>query len=158
MIDLIYIDPSSNTMVSFQVEGVGFAECYKSVRDSEKVATLLYEQYAPLIKAFGLSIEIPSVFGEVLDDKAQDRLLRLLAFDVETLLEKYIYIAVPEHLTRLFTDNTTLHCYQTLGINTNAVLLTREDDEQSYLAAASYEEMKTEFKQLGDPRCQILSL
>ena len=142
---MIYISPTEKLSITFTVDVPKFETLYdQSNQNIHVTVAQAYDYYTPIIKQFAKEMELPEVFVTDLHEQELDNFLMQLETAPERLLERYIYLLIPTHLSSSYLDCMTDKQYMGYGINKSAILLNRYDN-QDYLAAAAFDEFKERF-------------
>ena len=145
MLDMIYINDKTKSLVHFTLEGKSFVDLYIEVNDRKTVVKKIGEYFESIIMEFGQTLDIPQKLLGALKEKDLDDLLLKLHTAPEYLFTENFFAIIPHHMMRNFTDIETLRIYRSLGVNQYAVLIKSEDKKTTHLAAADFEEFRERF-------------
>ena len=146
MLDMLYINDQTKSLISFQLEGKSFLELYAEINNQTIALKEIAKHCEHIIEQFGHTVEIPPNLLEDLKEQDLDELLLNLHQNPKHLFTENFFVLIPLHMMRQCTDMETLRIYNTFGINQYLVLLKSDDDKTVHLAAAELEEFKERFE------------
>ena len=145
MLDMIYINDKTKSLVHFTLEGKSFVDLYIEINDRKAVIKKIDEYFESIIMEFGQTLDIPEKLLGALKKEDLDDLLLKLHTDPEYLFTENFFAIIPPHMMRDFTDTETLMIYRSLGVNQYAILIKSEDEKTTHLAAADFDEFRERF-------------
>jgi len=149
MLDIIYINDKTKRLLHFAITGKSFLELFNEFKNTQKVIEATRYHFESMVSQFGIELDFPAQFIEVMDDEEMDILMIELEYNYKRLFKEQFFVVIPFELIRQFSDNETLNTYCTLGVNREAVLIRSEGAANIHIAAATHLEFKERFELLG---------
>ena len=149
MLDMLYINDKTKTLLHFSIAGKSFSALYKELGHTQKTVDAVSYHFESMVSQFGKEVEFPACFVEELSEEEMDVLMLYIEYNDTRLFKEHFFALIPYEYVRLFSDNETLNTYCTFGVNREAILIKSENAISTHLAAATHGEFMERFELLG---------